>query len=67
MILGSWGILFMFNMDDLSGMAGEILGSSDKEFQRSLCWNYVPRRGRALGDVSRSRFGNPSRPGSEPW
>ena len=43
-ILGSWGLLFMFNLDDLTGVAGEILGSSDDQFQRCLCWNYVPWR-----------------------
>lgn len=40
-ILGSWGLLFMFNLDDLTGVAGEILGSSDDQFQRCLCWNYA--------------------------
>lgn len=40
-ILGSWGLLFMFNLDDLSGVAGEILGSTDDQFQRCLCWNYA--------------------------
>lgn len=40
-ILGSWGLLFMFNLDDLTGIAGQVLGSNDLEFQRSLCWTYV--------------------------
>ena len=48
-ILGSWGLLFMFNLDDLSGVAGEILGSTDDQFQRCLCWNYVSWRGVRAG------------------
>lgn len=40
-ILGSWGLLFMFNLDDLTGIAGQVLGSNDLEFQRSLCWTYA--------------------------
>ena len=29
-----------FNLDDLAGTAGAVLGTSDTLFQRGLCWNY---------------------------
>mmetsp|Transcript_43703 Transcript_43703/g.81512 ORF Transcript_43703/g.81512 Transcript_43703/m.81512 type:complete len:467 (+) Transcript_43703:79-1479(+) len=40
-VLSSLGILFMFNLDDLTGTAGAVLGTSDALFQRGLCWNYA--------------------------
>ena len=29
-----------FNLDDLTGTAGAVLGTSDTLFRRGLCWNY---------------------------
>ncbi|CAE7567546.1 ndor1 [Symbiodinium pilosum] len=40
-VLNAMTILFMFNLDDLTGTAGAVLGTSDALFQRGLCWNYA--------------------------
>jgi len=40
-VLNAMTILFMFNLDDLAGTAGAVLGTSDTLFQRGLCWNYA--------------------------
>ncbi|CAE7309701.1 ndor1 [Symbiodinium natans] len=40
-VLNAMTILFMFNLDDLTGTAGAVLGTSDTLFRRGLCWNYA--------------------------
>lgn len=39
-LLGALSLLFLFNLDDLSGAAGSLLGTTDKEFRRAICWHY---------------------------
>eukprot|EP00931_Biecheleriopsis_adriatica_P055472 TRINITY_DN32808_c0_g1_i1.p1 TRINITY_DN32808_c0_g1~~TRINITY_DN32808_c0_g1_i1.p1 ORF type:complete len:494 (+),score=103.04 TRINITY_DN32808_c0_g1_i1:65-1546(+) len=40
-VLGALGVLFLYNLDDLAGAAGSILGTSDSEFRRGICWHYA--------------------------
>eukprot|EP00930_Biecheleria_cincta_P019931 TRINITY_DN15091_c0_g1_i1.p1 TRINITY_DN15091_c0_g1~~TRINITY_DN15091_c0_g1_i1.p1 ORF type:complete len:324 (-),score=33.41 TRINITY_DN15091_c0_g1_i1:12-983(-) len=39
-LLGALSLIFLFNLDDLSGAAGSLLGTTDKEFRRTICWHY---------------------------
>jgi hypothetical protein len=38
-LVGALGLLFIFALDDFSGVTGTILGVDDARFQRAICWH----------------------------